>query len=264
MKVGIIGYGAIGSTLFQALAEAGGAQVVAVLGRAASLEATRAAVPAEVAVTADFEAFAAFAPDVVVECAGHEGLKAHGVKALASGFDLVVASVGALADRPTEEALRAAAASGGRLIVPAGALGGLDVLGAARAAGLEEVRYTSRKAPRAWKATKAEGMLDLDAVTVATPFFEGTAREAALAFPQNANVVAAASLAGLGFDRTKVTLMADPEATGNRHILEASGPFGEIAVSVLARTLQANPKTSMLAPYSLARAVLNHGARVVV
>lgn len=263
MRVGIIGYGAIGATLRQVLAEAGAA-VVSVLVRPASEDKARAAVEPNIAVTTDFEAFAATRPNVVAECAGHDGLRSHGARTLEAGFDLVIASVGALADRPTEAMLRAAAAQGGRMIVPAGALGGLDALGAARAAGLKRVRYTSRKAPKAWRGTKAEGMIDLDQVGEPAAFFSGTAREAALSFPQNANVVAAAALAGLGFDATQVVLMADPHTPGNRHLLEADGPFGEISVSVLARTLPQNPKTSMLAPYSLARAILNLHERVVV
>ncbi|MEP9377424.1 aspartate dehydrogenase [Aquabacter sp. CN5-332] len=263
MKVGIIGYGAMGAALRETLEE-GGAKIVAALGREASLETAKAALPDDVTVTADFAAFAATRPDVMVECAGHEGLRQHGPRALAAGFDLVIASVGALADAPTEAALREAAAKGGRLVIPAGALAGLDALSAARRAGLDEVRYVSRKAPRAWRGTAAETMVDLDGVTAPTIFFEGTAREAALAFPQNANVVAAASLAGLGFDATQVALMADPTVTGNRHLLEARGAFGELSISVLARTLPANPKTSWLAPLSLARAVLNLHERVVV
>lgn len=263
MKVGIIGYGAMGAVLRSTL-EAAGAEVVAVLGRAPSLEKVRAAFPARVLVSDDFDMLAVAHPDVVVECAGHAGLRQHGPRVLAAGFDLVVASVGALADAPTEAALREATSGGGRLIIPAGALAGLDALSAARRAGLEEVRYVSRKAPRAWRGTKAEAMVDLDGVTEPTIFFEGTAREAALAFPQNANVVAAAALAGLGFDATRVALTADPTTTGNRHLLEARGAFGELSVSVLARTLTENPKTSMLAPLSLARSVLNLGERVVV
>jgi aspartate dehydrogenase len=101
-------------------------------------------------------------------------------------------------------------------------------------------------------------------VTGPEVFYEGSAREAALDFPQNANVVAAVALAGIGFDRTRVKLMVDPDSTGNRHLVTASGPFGEISTEVLARTLPDNPKTSMLAPYSLLRAVANQSDRLVI
>ncbi len=266
MRVGIIGLGAIGATLLRALEAdpSGAAQIVCVLVRESGLERARALLPSHVAVTCDPESFLTCGLDVVAECAGHAALMRHGPAVLAAGIDLVVASVGALADPALEAALRAAAASGGRLIIPAGAVGGLDALGAARRAGLSEVRYLSHKAPKAWVGTPAEQGVDLASLSAATPVFTGTAREAALAFPQNANVVAAVALAGLGFDRTTVTLIADPQAQGNRHRVEASGAFGRIAIEVEGRTLPDNPKTSMLAPYSLARAVLNLGSRVVV
>ncbi len=92
-------------------------------------------------------------------------------------------------------------------------MGGLDALAAARRAGLSSVSYVSRKPPAAWLGTPAERVADLSALTAAAAVFTGTAREAALAFPQNANVVAAIALAGLGFDETQVTLMADPAVT---------------------------------------------------
>jgi aspartate dehydrogenase len=138
------------------------------------------------------------------------------------------------------------------------------VLGAARFAGLAEVIYTSNKAPRAWKGTPAEGMVNLDALTESTVFFTGNAREAALAFPQNANVAAAVALAGLGFENTRVQLCANPQATGNRHRIQAHGAFGEIDVSILGKTLPENPKTSVLAPYSLVRSLANLAGTVVV
>jgi aspartate dehydrogenase len=150
------------------------------------------------------------------------------------------------------------------VLVPAGAIGGLDVLGAARMAGLERVDYTGRKAPKAWRGTRAERLVDLDGVTEAGVFFEGDARTTALEFPQNANVVAAVALAGIGFEKTRVRLMVDPAASSNRHRVEASGAFGQFAVDVTARTLPQNPKTSMLAPYSLLRALRNRADTIVV
>jgi aspartate dehydrogenase len=263
MKVGIIGYGAIGAALAAELA-ATPDRVVGILARESSAAAVRAKVAEALPVVTDLPALLSLSPDVVVECAGHAALREYGAAVLASGRHLVVSSVGALADEATESVLRASATGQGRLVIPSGALGGLDVLGAALRAGLDEVSYTSRKGPAAWRGTKAEELVDLAAVRDATVFYEGTARQAALDFPQNANVVAAVALAGIGFDRTRVRLLVDPEATGNRHLVEAWGAFGEISATVMARTLPANPKTSMLAPCSLARAVANLGGSVGV
>ena len=263
MKVGIIGFGAIGGALARGLQRTPH-EIVAILAREGSANIVRAKAGASIPVVTALEDLLASAPDVVVEAAGHAALRAYGAAVLSHGTDLIISSIGALADAALETELRNAAAVGGRLVIPSGALGGLDALGAALRAGLDEVSYVSRKAPSAWKGTKAETLLDLASVTEAQVFYEGTARQAALDFPQNANVVAAVALAGIGFDRTRVRLMVDPATTGNRHLLEARGPFGEISASVLARTLPDNPKTSMLAPYSLVRAIANLADPVVV
>jgi aspartate dehydrogenase len=204
-------------------------------------------------------------PGLVVECAGHGAVDAYGTDVLAGGADLLVASLGALADRQRLGRLKAAAErAGASLIVPSGAVGGLDLLAAARVAGLSRVTYVSRKPPRAWKGTPAENLADLDALAAATTFYTGPADAAARDYPQNANVAAAVALAGLGFERTQVQLVADPAAPGNLHRIEAEGAFGRTEIVIEGRPLPDNPKTSMLAALSLVRAVLNRGAALVV
>jgi aspartate dehydrogenase len=263
VKIALIGFGAIGTALAQALRDTK-YPIVGVLGRATSLDALRKKVPNGASVVTSADELLAVSPDIVVECAGHDALRFYGVDVLRAGTTLVISSIGALADEALEKSLREAAAKGGRLVIPSGAMGGLDALGAARRAGLDEVLYTSRKAPSAWRGTKAETLVDLQSISAAQVFYEGSARQAALDFPQNANVVAAVALAGIGFDRTHVHLIVDPQSAGNRHILEARGPFGEISASVLSRTLPENPKTSMLTPYSLVRAIGNLAETFVV
>jgi aspartate dehydrogenase len=260
----VIGFGAIGSVLLGALSEQRGIEVVGILARAASASRVAATAPAAVRVVTTAADLLDLRPEIVVECAGHQGLRDHGEAVLRGGADLMVASVGALADAELEERLRAAAEKGGRLLIPAGALAGLDALGAAKQAGLDSVEYTGRKAPKAWRGTRAETLVDLDRVAEPQVFFESDAREAALAFPKNANVVAAVALAGLGFEKTRVRLMVDPSASGNQHLVSAKGRFGEISTRVLAYTLPQNPKTSMLAPYSLVRALRMQVDSVVV
>ena len=187
--------------------------------------------------------------DIVIECAGHSALKSIGPVVLASGTDLLTL---------------AAKYSGAKLRIPAGALGGLDVLGAAKLAGIDSVVYSSRKHPNAWKGTPAEKMLDLDTINEAVTFFTGDARSAALDFPQNANVAAAVAMSGIGFEKTQVTLTADPSAVGNTHLIHALGKFGEISVTINGKTLANNPKTSMLAPLSLVRCLLNLNETIVI
>jgi aspartate dehydrogenase len=257
VDIAILGFGAIGRLLYRQIAvHTPGIRVTAVLSRADAAGDSAEPLLPHTRRLHTLEDLLALRPALVVECAGHAALRDAGAAVLSAGCDLLVASVGALA--------AAAAAGGARLRIPAGALGGLDVLGAARFAGLSSVLYTSRKATRAWCGTAAESLVDLDGLHEATVFFRGSAREAALRFPQNANVAAAVALAGAGFDATRVHLVADPQATGNRHDIHASGDFGEIDVSVLGNTLADNPKTSLLAPYSLVRCLANLSSGIVV
>jgi aspartate dehydrogenase len=248
LKVAVIGCGAIGSFLINGLQAEPAIEVTAVFAIPTPSSAT-------IPVVQSIEELLATGPDIVVECAGHHALKDAGELVIGSGVDLLVASVGALADPILEASLRRAAATGGRLLIPGGALGGLDALSAAREAGLESVEYSGRKAPAAWQGTAAEDLIDLANVTSASTFLECDARTAALRFPQNANVVAAIALAGIGFELTKVRLVVDPAATGNHHSFTARGAFGEISTSIRSMTLPSNPKTSVLAPFSLLQTI---------
>ena len=263
-NVAIIGFGAIGRELVQCLlADAKGPRLVAVAVRSGA-EAARAALPPHVAVAGSLAEMMLARPDLVVECAGQEALVAFAPDLLAAGIDVMAASTGALA-RPgvLEEWLPPDLPNRGRLLVPAGALAGLDGLGAHRLAGLERVSYTSIKPPAAWRGTPAEQALDLAALGKATTFFEGSAREAALAYPKNANLAATVALAGVGLDATRVRLVADPAAKGNTGILEASSAIGTLRVESAGRA-SANPKTSASTAFSLAHAVANMTARLVI
>jgi aspartate dehydrogenase len=264
LRIALIGFGAIGRTLAEALRAHPDLAVVGILDRLPLPDAAAASVPEGGAVVDTLHDLLGLEPDVVVECAGHGALREHGATVLRRGTDLVVASVGALADAALEESLRQAAKRGGRILIPSGAIGGLDALGSARAAGIERVQYVGRKAPKAWRGTAAETMIDLDKVAEPTVFFESDARTTALKFPQNANVVAAVALAGIGFERTEVRLMVDPAEPSNQHSITATGPFGRISTQIVARTLPQNPKTSMLAPYSLIRTLRNLADPLVV
>ncbi|MFZ4286220.1 aspartate dehydrogenase [Variovorax sp. HJSM1_2] len=264
----LLGYGAMARGLHAALRERPtAARVAAVVVPASALHDTQAELSAmgaaDIRVATELPAVLAPHTSMVVECAGHAALQIHAPHALQSGVDVLVASVGALANPTIEAELRRAASAGGaRVLIPSGALGGLDALAAAALAGLDEVTCSSTKAPAAWRGTAAESMVDLAALTQATTFFRGTAREAALSFPQNANVAAALALAGVGFERTHIELRADPAAQGNTHRVRAKGAFGHLDSTVQALTLAANPKTSMLAPMSLLQAILKRSCVV--
>jgi aspartate dehydrogenase len=262
--VAIIGFGAIGRVLAEfLLADPAGPRLVAVAIRS-NAEAARAALPPQVAVAGNLAELLQMRPDLAVECAGQAALASFAPGLLAAGIDVMAASTGALA-RPgvLEDWLPSGAPHRGRLFVPSGALAGLDGLGAHRLAGLERVSYTSIKPPGAWRGTPAEAKLDLDRLAGASVFFDGSAREAALAYPKNANLAATVALAGAGLDRTRVRLVADPKAQGNTGILEAESRIGTLRVESAGRASE-NPKTSASTAFSLAHAVANTTARLVI
>lgn len=266
-SLGVIGSGAIAAPMLEAVARnaprrlqrlslltlpsvADGAR--ALLGRVGAQIAT------DVQLFTDGDAFLAAQHDLVVECAGHAAVKAYGTKVLESGTDLLVVSIGSLTDDALRDALKSAAErSGARMILCAGAIGGIDLLSAARLAGIESITYTSRKAPKAWKGTPAEKLLDLDKITSETVFYQGTARAAARDYPQNANSAATIAIASVGLDKASVRLVADPAAPGNVHEFKLSSACAEMEVRIVGKPSPDNPKTSMSTAYNVAREILN-------
>ncbi len=183
---------------------------------------------------------------VVVEAAGRDAVAQHAESVLAGGVDLVCCSVGALADVALRERLLAAAArSRSRLIVPSGAVGGLDLLRAAAEAGLDEVVIEQRKPP---------GTLlpEAEAAAVVSPrvLFEGSVAEVVKLYPQTTNVAAAVALAGLGFEATLARVVADPTRSGNQVLLTARGTFGELFLR-LDNVASASPRTSAIVAHSV-------------
>ncbi len=150
-----------------------------------------------------------------------------------------------------------------QLLIPAGAIAGLDGLGALKLAGLTSVTYTSTKPPLAWRNTPAERIVTLAALRERTVFFEGSAQDAALNYPKNANLAATIALAGLGFERTTVRLVADPGAEGNTGTIHAESGIGTMTVTMVGRA-SANPKTSASTGYSLVHAIRSQGALLAI
>ena len=265
-KLAVIGFGAIGQELVRMLQAEPPLRPTQIIVRPDASDTTRrlaAQLAPGVRVLTEVDVSPSHRPDLLVECAGHSAVDAHVVPALNAGVPCVVASIGALSDTDSLDRLEDAARRGGtRVQLISGGIGGIDALAAARMGGLDHVRYVGRKPPRSWFGTAAEDVCDLSELTAPRVVFQGSAREAALAFPKNANVAATVALAGLGLDRTRVELVADPAIERNVHRLEVSGAFGRFEMELENLSLPGNAKTSALAVYSLARAVRNASARV--
>lgn len=192
--------------------------------------------------------------DAVLEAASQAALRVIAPQVLSRGVDLVALSAGATLDGDfLESLLKAAQASGARIWVPSGALGALDVVRAARVGDVTSITLTTTKPPLALADAPwvVEQGIDLSDTGQRRVIFSGGPVEAVRGFPQNVNVAALLALAADDPDRMRVTVVADPEAPGNVHEVEALGSFGTMRLRLENRPSDANPKTSALAAQSV-------------
>lgn len=260
-EVVLIGFGAIGATVFERLSAQQGVRITHVVVSHGQREAVQQRLGDRATAVTEVPASAA----LVLECAGHGALEQHVLPALNRGTECAILSTGALATDDLHLRLEAAAREGGtQLHLLSGAIGGIDAIAAARLAGLDEVVYTGRKPPVGWKNSPAEQQVDLDALTQPAVILEASAREAARLYPRNANVAATLSLAGVGLDQTRVRLIADPGVRENVHEVEVRGAFGEMKITMRGKPLADNPKTSALTVMSALRFLHNRTAALVV
>jgi aspartate dehydrogenase len=183
--------------------------------------------------------------DVVVECAHPAALPAIAEPFLRAGKEVIVLSAGALLDH--WHLVELAAASGGRITVPTGALVGLDAVGAAAENGIHSVRLTTRKP---FAALAGAPGLELAAPTEAVKVFSGSARAAVKAFPTNMNIAVALALAGIGPDRTEVELWADPTLTRNTHTVVVRSDITDLTMTI-ENSPSENPRTGRIAALSV-------------
>jgi aspartate dehydrogenase len=251
--IALIGFGAIGRDVAAALQADGGYRLSVFL-RDGSKSAM--SVPDWVAQVGDVADIAAQKPDLVVEAAGHHVVREIVPPCLEHGVPVLITSIGALHDAELHARLIAAATSGcTRLILPAGALGGLDYVRAARRASDLDLVYTSTKPPAAWRTELATLGHDPDTLEGPVTIFEGDAREAAARHPLNLNVAAALALSGHGFEATRVRIVCDPDAKGNTHAISAKSAFGAMRLDIVNAPSAANPKTSWIVSQSVISAI---------
>lgn len=164
----------------------------------------------------------------------------------------MIMSVGALLDESIYEILSDACKDFKKTIyLPSGAIAGLDAIKSVKDE-LESISITTTKHPRSLKGAKffETSDIDLNSINKKTIIFQGTAKQAVSLFPANINVAALLSLSGIGSEKTKVTIVADPNTDKNTHHIEASGKFGKMTFTIENFPDPTNPKTSRLATLS--------------
>lgn len=251
MRVAIAGLGAIGMRVAVALdtGQIEGMRLTAVsakdLARARERVAAFAAPPGVVAL----DELAEMA-DIVIECAPKAVFEPLARSVIEAGRIFMPLSVGALLDHM--DLVDRARETGGRIIVPTGALIGLDTVRAMAVGEIQSVTLVTRKPPRGLAGAPhlVENGIDVESLTEPTRVFEGTARAAARGFPANVNVAAALSLAGIGPDRTRVEVWADPALDRNMQSVRIASDSGEAEMTICNIPSQENPRTGKITALS--------------
>jgi aspartate dehydrogenase len=248
--VAIGGLGAIGLPLARAL-DAGieGLRLVAVSARDPAGARARTAAFRDPPEVVDLAGLAI--ADIVVEAAPASVFAAIAEPAIAAGRILVACSAGALL--PRMHLVEKARGTGARIIVPTGALLGLDAVRAAAEGRLDRVTMETRKPPAGLAGAPylEERGIDMARITAPTCVFRGNARDAAAGFPANVNVAAALALAGTGPERTAVEIWADPTVTRNTHTIRVEASAARFTMTIEGVPSEGNPRTGQLTPLSV-------------
>lgn len=251
LHIVLVGYGAIAQYVLKNIQHDPSICVSGLICRDSAIEKARAIVGKECRVVTSVEQLDDKAA-LLVDCAGHSGLSSHAPAALRSGMDVISLSSGALAEPALAELLEQSALQGNSAIrFLSGAIGGIDALSAASVGEIENVVYTGRKPPQGWLGSPAEQQCNLQKLSQAVVHFCGSAREAAMLYPKNANVAATVALSTIGLDKVCVQLIADPDIKRNVHEIVASGAFGKLSLTLEGNPLESNPRSSALAAMSI-------------
>jgi aspartate dehydrogenase len=188
--------------------------------------------------------------DIVVECAPSKVVRAIVAPVVERGKTAVVLSVGALLQNA--DLIDLAKAHGGQIIVPTGALIGLDAVTAAAEGTIQSARLVTRKPVAGLLGAPhlVENHIQIEGIIEPLRIFEGSARDAAKGFPANLNVAVALSLAGIGPDRTRVEIWADPTVTRNTHRIEVDSDSARLSMTI-ENIPSENPKTGRITALSV-------------
>ncbi len=265
LKVAIGGYGAIGRRVAQALDRGiPGLELAAVSARDPA--AARQRMAGELSRPRPVLPLGALArqADIVVECCPAAEFRSLAEPAIAAGRTLVVISSGAL--YANFDLVERARQTGARIVLPSGALLGLDAVRAAAEGEVHHVRMVTRKPPRGLVGAPhvAQSGLDLEALTEPLLLFRGSAAEAISGFPANLNVAVSLGLAGIGPERTELEIWASPEVTRNTHEIHVSSDSAELTLKIENVPSPENPKTGLITPLSVIAALRRLSAPLAV
>ena len=261
-KVGLIGCGALGGIVARQFALAGEAWRLDVMMAKTFAHAQSLAKETGAAAVRDIDELLAAKPDLVIETAGIGAVAAYAERILAAGIDLMIVSVGALADRARYEKLEGLAReTGARLYVANGAIGGFDAMRTYRLMGANDVTITSTKAPKSLKGAPGLGERVLSD-TEDEVVFEGSMEEAIAGFPKNVNVGVATAVATERAD-TRVRIVSRPTAKENGHFITIKGPRLHAEMMFCSEPDPANPRSSTSTAYSVLAFLRNLASPVV-
>lgn len=241
LNVAIVGLGAIGNFLIDRITESQDFNLVAVydiVPEGYDVLCDRLDSPPPFFEIKDFPS----ETDVFIECASVKAVNPLVTECMKRGKTAIVASIGGLIDNHGLWEL--IEYSEGKLILPSGAIGGLDILKAIPPEDLLEVTLVTRKNPKSLPA-------ELGEIKSETEIFSGNAREAIQKYPKNINVAAMLALAGLGVEKTKIRIIADPTINHNIHEISIKSGSGDYFISCMNYPFEINPKTSKLAALSI-------------
>ena len=250
LRVAIAGFGAIGGVLATRLDQGmPGLRLVAVSARDPDKARARMALAAPVPVLPLAELCTH--ADVVVECAPAAVFREVAQPTIEAGGILMPASVGKLLEH--DDLIARAEATGARIIVPTGALLGLDAVRAAAEGKIDSVTMVTRKPPRGLAGAPylEQHGITLEGLSAPRKVFEGSAREGARGFPANVNVAAALSLAGIGPDRTRLEIWADPAVVRNTHRIVVEADSARFEMTIENVPSDENPRTGKITALSI-------------
>jgi len=259
-RIGLIGAGTIGGFVLENIIDGKvpDSEVVVICGRTETSRGRDKADKYNIPWITDPKELFNYDLDVVVEAATQETLEEIAEDVLRAGIDLVPISLGAFVDGDLLERLIVIAKDKGSILkIPSGGIGALDAIQAAVIAGVDSVVMTTRKPPEAWKNIPyVESLnLDLDNISEEIELFKGPARDCVKVFPQNINIAADLSMAGIGFDKTIIRILIDPKVKLNTHQIRVEGAAGVLTVTFENVPVPANPKTTYQACLSVLAAL---------